>query len=851
MIKLNLTFNGKKIEKGNDLHFQPCCNNVISVSVDSGTVEEKIYETVFTKSLPNGAVEEKRTTLKPGCFQEFPLGPMTMPAEYIFEAGDVFFIGYQIELKVAESDTQRSVFHGRWCQGLAEEEQAKSWRIFPRKIASPVAAGPGRLEAGGPRKVAYNPKRGIESPLHMKLKGEVIHDQNNLTVLYRLMPCVAPKQLPCKLTITDTEGHVKCIKHVTAGCEDKWRELGIRVKDWPDGDFNIDLYPEIKGTFWEEGPSLTYKRRTTGENEVQLSPMAPWTLERDTGREGLVITNWEDFTQSMGISLPSGWHFAPEEDGNALVAVKGNPQDPFELPVAEGGIYAIFVTPYADGCYLQAGDDPLVRPVSGHQIRDENNGAILQQYLELSGQEATEVFVTAADFSENPLRVFGLGDESSGSAGLACLRLVPVTSNSLENFQETTSTPPVPLYGVNDWGCFFSSKKMLRHSKDQLEMIIAGQSELGLKTADWSVGRSGVTYESQLPKVKRVLRGPSGVDPLAEVLEHSEKWESEIWAWFAMMEYGAQKPERVTALFLEHPEYKRWLKNAEAPDAGETGGGQLLSFYFQEVRQSKTDVLLETAERGVEGLLVGTGRLSPVIHYHPAMVKEYREKFGVDPLHIDAAQPGLYQHWISWRADFFTQLLRELQHGLGKIEIDQSRKIPVAVRIPSTGLFFNLAQGLDVAKWLEEGLIDQLQLAPIECRGGRESNRHDVRPYIQLARRYGVPVIGGLGSTWARAPEALPAGLKRALALLNAGVDGIEIYESEMLANSSLHRWLVPLLGNEKALRQFISHSNIEACFPISARTCLYGYDNHSRWWTEDKGHHWVWKLHRDDSQCL
>lgn len=108
-----------------------------------------------------------------------------------------------------------------------------------------------------------------------------------------------------------------------------------------------------------------------------------------------------------------------------------------------------------------------------------------------------------------------------------------------------------------------------------------------------------------------------------------------------------------------------------------------------------------------------------------------------------------------------------------------------------------------------------------------------------------MPVIGGVGATWASSPAAHVAGLCRALGLLEAGVDGIEIYETEMLARCSQYRWVLPLFGNAERLRAFLDQSNLAACYPVDASTAMYAHDNHSRW-TEDG-----WNIHGHTGNSL
>ena len=183
-----------------------------------------------------------------------------------------------------------------------------------------------------------------------------------------------------------------------------------------------------------------------------------------------------------------------------------------------------------------------------------------------------------------------------------------------------------------------------------------------------------------------------------------------------------------------------------------------------------------------------------------------------------------YDAWIRWRADFVTETLRELKSRLTPIRKKTGRPIPVVVRIPSKGLFYNMAQGLNVETWCREKLIHAIQLDPLEDCGWR-GEPHDVRPYLELGRRYELPVYGGVNGNTFRNPTAV---FRRGLGLLEAGVDGIEIYESNNFAVISPRRWMIPLFGNGAKLRQFLNESNLDAVYPVWSNNAASGYDNHS-----------------------
>jgi len=314
--------------------------------------------------------------------------------------------------------------------------------------------------------------------------------------------------------------------------------------------------------------------------------------------------------------------------------------------------------------------------------------------------------------------------------------------------------------------------------------------------------------------------------PLAHVLEHRGQYGVAIHPWLAMQRhYGENAYGGIFASewFKSHPEWRRWNKNASS------GSGSAVCYFFPEVRKERVDILCEVAERGPDGLVIGCCRQVPMLLYHPEMVATYKHKSGVDPLRIDAGNRREYEAWIRWRADFFTETLRELKERLRPIRARTGRPIPVIVRVPSIGLFTNMAQGLDVETWCREGLVDQIQLDPLEDCEGR-GGPHDIRPYLELCRRHDVAVLGGInGNTFSNHAAIM----KRALGLLDAGVRGIEFYESNNFCVITQQRWIIPLLGNQERLRRFLDTSNVEGCYPVWARNAAAGFDNHSfggRW---------------------
>ncbi len=346
--------------------------------------------------------------------------------------------------------------------------------------------------------------------------------------------------------------------------------------------------------------------------------------------------------------------------------------------------------------------------------------------------------------------VYPFAPEYEGAeCALAELEFVPVTAESKKEMYARMASPEVPLYGINDWNDYFFDFSRLH--PDQYRALVGAQREKGISTIPVQLGRSRMEYHSELPDVttwpcaEEVLRmiranpgefrGTRGMGfygityminrycPLRHLLASGEDIGAEVWGWLPMnRHYGPGHAgrgfDRASEWFLSNPQWRRWRKNAGSADRGE------VSYFFEEVRRERVDIFLEAAGIGAPALLVGTTRQVPMLLYHPEMVKAYYGKTGVNPQEIDASDGELYGDWIRWRADHFTEVLRMLREGLRTIEEESGREIPVAIRIPSQGLFYNMAQGLDVEVWLREGLVDQVQLNPLEDCGGRGQPRH-------------------------------------------------------------------------------------------------------------------------------
>ena len=850
---VKLSFDGVDLDPaGRELQLVPGVHHRLSFTVlEPGDPE---FQGRVTRRLPFG-----RTVTETRSFRRrisFDLGPLTAPGRYEFEAGAVYFRGYRIELQVTVRDwTKTWVFRQQLSREVTTERLGMGEGGLPVKAL--------RFVDGGPERVVFDPKLASANLISLRMHPDVLLHQDRLSLLAEIRPGAGPERVEGEMRISDASGKSLWTRELTLTRQEGIRKVPVPVEGWPDGNYRVQFLPKVGGRLWPDGPALDYRRRTEPPDSLPLTPLATWRLRIDPGRPEIRVRNFRRAHGRWGDSPldAESWEWKPlPNDGVALVGRGDYTSPPVTLRPPVEGTYAVFLGTGGSGLHVQVGREGLIRDAPPTQLGEET-------------------FVTAADLTGEVIRFYSAGDpgrwldwkKAGQQRGMATLlRLVPVTPQSARKLKNRMSSPPTPLSAVNDWACYFDVV-WARLLPDQFRSIACGQSELGFGAIGWSVGRSWVEYHSRLPRTTRFpcasyeeakqnrdfsphdygrrIHMINEYDALTQVNGTREDCRAQVWPWLAMQRhYGA---DRYGGIFASefYRRHQQWWRIAK--DGSDSRG---LSYYFPQVRKERVDILLEVAEREADGLLVGCDRQVPMLLYNPEMVAAYRKATGVDPRKIDVSAGRPYRDWVRWRADFFTQVLRDLKAGLAALD----RTVPVAVRIPAAGLFHNLAQGLDVERWCREKLVDQVQLDPLQDLRGQAGQ--DIRPYLDLGRLYGIPIVAGMGASayigaggthsWTHVnaqdgsllvPRGgagltnLVPGLKRALGLIKGGADGIDAYETELLAQVDPIRFLVAMYGHRSQMEEFLRESNLESVAPVDADNAASGHDNHSRWvvgWT-------------------
>jgi len=795
---------------------QPCSQEQRDYSIKPGRknlltilTKEAGYEAELTCFYPDGRSRQQRIALHPNQIASLNLGLLAMPAVFDYRAGVVYRSGYRFKIAIIKAGSEIAVEEHAFTQTIASDNRSEVLRYG--QVQEQVHSGWEAFEVHQP----------MDPPVLLWLDQKVLQQPDSLTICYQLSDGSAIPSLPGLLRVQAVqepkplfEEKVQAIAQV--------QHLRLQPGNWRPGSYRITFAPQVLGCNDHEGPSLVYHRQEK-DDRVLLSSFAPWTFARDRRRDELIVCDFKQAFKQWSTKLPQASHWTLVTDSGHTCLVNGSgdwQEPPVVLKPGLKGWYAVFAYPVKGYCYVRVGKSGVPRGVAAP-------GSLL----------------AAMDLTDEELAVYATMQPGSG---LQKLHFVPIIADSAEKLLALLSHPQKPLIGVADWGDYFCPPPIFhsaggRPAQDQFDALLRGHAELGIRSINWAIGRSCLLYHSNLPQASLFPSVPldrmvdqssradleiqawiiARQDQLSYVLEHRDQADVKIIPWLTMnRHYGEFYDEGIGASqwFKAHPQWRRWRKNAYGPCQGE------VSFFFPQVRKERLDIFAEVATKNPDGLLVGACRQPPMLGYEPEMVKAYQQRTGINPKDLDAAQqPAEYEKWIRWRADFFTETLRGLRDRLIPIAKGLGREIPVSIRIPSKGLFINMAQGLDVQAMCREKLIDRMQLDPLEDCDGAGS--HDITPYIELGRRYDVEVYGGISSnTWWN----VHAVCRRALGLWQAGADGLELYESNNHVVLRPQRWLVPLLGDPGSLEHFLRTSNLSACFPIWSRNAAAGHDNHS-----------------------
>jgi hypothetical protein len=194
-----------------------------------------------------------------------------------------------------------------------------------------------------------------------------------------------------------------------------------------------------------------------------------------------------------------------------------------------------------------------------------------------------------------------------------------------------------------------------------------------------------------------------GINPLQVAREEAKRQGAEFHIMLRPAGWTMAIPHEETfnsRFFDAHPEW-RCVDRDGTPTL-------YMSYAVPEVRQHLVAMLRETLELQPEGVGLVFNRGMPMILWEPAFVERFQQKHKGDPREMPEDDAAI----LETRAEIMTGFLREIRTLLDDTARAQSRTTRYRI---SLGTFSkeadNLKFGLDLPRWIREGLVDELAVA--------------------------------------------------------------------------------------------------------------------------------------------
>ncbi len=558
------------------------------------------------------------------------------------------------------------------------------------------------------------------------------------------------------------------------------------------------------------------------------SPAAPTA-------QALYLTDLDRCQPQSALSrkpLPGHWRLLSYETDHlkGVMLVAGHETDAPEVsyPFHQKGWHVIHLGLYS---YMHSSTMGMVTKV---QVRLKSD-AVFYSMTHLGALRhpvrVDEYFWKHADLSGEDLILrqlpgsLALGGKSSQPAWIAYIKLVPLSDREVEAVmkdrrrKDTRRLFVGPGSGVTtEWSAWFRYTDFARVYWDA-----ASGDRCAYPT---KIGRGTFRELSKDPyhmgerlfmKSWRLLR-KKGIDPFLAAVEHAHDVGVEFHAGYrtAGFHYPPPFDERSSGGFYErHPEWRGVDRNGRSTPR--------CSYAFAGVRRFVVSLLAEMAEYPIDGVALFYNRRPPLVEYEKPVVDGFQARYGEDPKQLDERDP----RWLSYRATFLTQFMREVREAMEKAARDQNRSKPLEVSaIVMSSREENLYYAMDLETWIKEGLVDTI--IPYTSAPGLDSskdswvNPSDAEFFLRITRDTPCKLALNL------MPRSLTAKQyrSRAHALYQAGVEHLFFWDGGRGRGGSDSAWeAMRRLGHREEIEAWVRAGSPEFQRPGSELVKLGDWD--------------------------
>jgi hypothetical protein len=171
------------------------------------------------------------------------------------------------------------------------------------------------------------------------------------------------------------------------------------------------------------------------------------------------------------------------------------------------------------------------------------------------------------------------------------------------------------------------------------------------------------------------------------------------------------------------------------------------------------------------GIRTGLNFAVPQVRsYLESIICELFERFDVDGVELDFLRhPGYFRIDEGYSSRYLiTDMLRRVRDRINAVKWQKNRPVDLAVRVPET-LAAAERIGLDVAQWMEQGLVDMVVVG-----GGFVPFGMNIEQFVEGARGSGCRVYGCIEAMRPAADDEVIAAI--ASRIWNSGADGVYLY---------------------------------------------------------------------------
>jgi len=153
--------------------------------------------------------------------------------------------------------------------------------------------------------------------------------------------------------------------------------------------------------------------------------------------------------------------------------------------------------------------------------------------------------------------------------------------------------------------------------------------------------------------------------------------------------------------YRDHPEWRTYDRDGTPV--------MRMSYAVPEVRQHIYGILREVLAYQPDGIEIIYFRGLPLMLWEDAFCKQFREKYGEDAKKVPEDDPRLYE----LREEIMTGFMRDIRKMMDDVQRKQGRKQRYEL---TASVVHNEADnrkyGLDVERWVKEGLVDRIGIFP-------------------------------------------------------------------------------------------------------------------------------------------